>query len=182
MIAWLASLLERLPPPVRRAAVAVAALLLLGAVAAIVTITPPSEVVPRSQHPPARPASGRTAASPGQGTLPSPVTAGQLVQGRRVAERFLASYLRFAYGRARAGSVSAVTPELRRELLRERAQITPVEAQRHPRVTSLQVIGKTAGVVLATAMIEDGGIATYALRFTLEHHADGWAVSGVDGG
>jgi hypothetical protein len=109
MIAWLVSPLERLPPAVGRAAVAVVALLLLGAVAAIVIITPPSEVAPRSQRPPARPPSGRTAASPGEETLPSPVTAGQLVQARRVAERFLASYLRFAYGRARVGSVRAVT-------------------------------------------------------------------------
>lgn len=100
---------------------------------------------------------------------------------RAVAERFLGSYLPFVYGRVRAGSVSAVTPELRRALLRERAQVTPAELRRHPRVISLQVVGTSAEVVLATAIVEDSGITTYALRFTLERDAGSWAVSGVDG-
>jgi hypothetical protein len=76
--------------------------------------------------------------------------------------------------------VSAITPALRGELIRKRAQVTPVERRRHPRVASLQVVGKAVGVVVATAIIEDGGITTYAQQFTLERRGGGWAVSSVD--
>jgi hypothetical protein len=182
MTAWLSSLLERLPPSVRRVAVVAMALLLLGAVAATVIIAPPSEVARRSQRQPARPTSSSTPASAGRKRSHSPVTAGQLLKARGVADRFLKSYLPFVYGRARAGSVSGVTLALRRALLRERAQVTPAELRRHPRVISLQVVGTTAEVVLATATVEDSGITTYALRFTLEHRAGAWVVSGADGG
>jgi hypothetical protein len=164
MIAWLVSLLSgsrRGRGEWRRFLVA---LLLLATVAAIVIITPPSRVAPRAERPPARLRSSGAPASAGRKRLRSPGPSAQLRRARQVGERFLVGYLPFAYGRARAGSVSAVTPGLRDQLMRERAQITPVEARRHPRVTSLQVIGKAAGVVLAPAMIEDGGIATYALR------------------
>jgi hypothetical protein len=177
MIAWLASLLERLPPPVRRVAVVALALLALGAVAVIVT--PSSGVAPRSERAPTRASPTPGPARPGRQGPSSPVPAVQLVQARRVAVRFLASYLPFAYGRAGAGSVSAITPALRGQLIRERAQVTPVERRRHPRVASLQVVGKTVGVVVATAMIEDGGITTYAQQFTLEQRGGGWAVSSV---
>ena len=37
------------------------------------------------------------------------------------------SYLQFAYGRASAGSVKAVTPGLRSQLIAQRAQVTPAE-------------------------------------------------------
>jgi hypothetical protein len=40
----------------------------------------------------------------------------------------------------------------------------------------------TPGFVLATAVVEDGGIVPYSLRFTLEGGVDGWAVSGVQDG
>jgi len=181
MTSWLVSLLQRLRPRARRVTVGVLALLVLGAAAAIVILTLPSEVAPRSERPAARLRSSSTPANAGRKRLPAPVTAAQLVQARGVGERFLAGYLPFIYGRARAASVSAVTSGLRGELLRDRAQVTPVEARRHPRVISLQVIGKAAGVVLATAMVEDGGVTTYALRFTLERRAAGWVVSRVAG-
>jgi hypothetical protein len=40
----------------------------------------------------------------------------------------------------------------------------------------------TPGFVLATAMVEDGGIAAYPLRFTLHGKAGGWAVGSVQEG
>jgi hypothetical protein len=36
--------------------------------------------------------------------------------------------------------------------------------------------------VLATALVEDGGITTYPLRLTVQRVAGAWLVSGVDGG
>jgi hypothetical protein len=88
-------------------------------------------------------------------------------------------YLRFAYGRASAAAVKAVTPELHSQLVRERAQMTPAERQRHPRVVSLRVVGIMPGFAAATAAVEDGGIATYPLRFTLQEGAGRWSVSSV---
>ena len=114
--------------------------------------------------------------------LRPPVSGSDLRLARRVAGRFLRSYLRFAYGRARATSVEAVTPGVRSELMRDRAQVTPVEGIRHPRVVSLRVLGTNPGFVLATASVEDGGIAAYRLRFALREEGSRWLVSDVQEG
>jgi hypothetical protein len=73
-----------------------------------------------------------------------------------------------------------VTPALRRQLTRERAQLTPVERRRRPRLISLLAAGDEQRVVLATAMVEDGGITTYAVRITVREGPGGWLVTGVD--
>jgi len=70
---------------------------------------------------------------------------------------------------------------LRRELLGQRAQRTPVD-RRRPRVVSLQTIGTTPTFVVETTVIDDGGVATYRLRFTLERAGGRWKVSGVEEG
>ena len=95
---------------------------------------------------------------------------------------FLAGYLPFAYGRASAVPVRAVTPALARQLRRDRAQVTPVERRRRPRVFSLTALGRASGVVVATALIGDGGITSYAVRITLREARAGWLVSRVDEG
>ncbi|MGZ6564951.1 MAG: hypothetical protein ACXVH1_36350 [Solirubrobacteraceae bacterium] len=99
-----------------------------------------------------------------------------------MGERFLVGYLRLAYGRGSALAVIGVTLALRRRLLRERAVLTPVERRRRPRVVSLQAIGTTPTFVVARAVIDDGGVATYPLRSTLEHGGGRWAVSSVEVG
>ena len=104
------------------------------------------------------------------------------MRARQVARTFLAGYLRFAYGRASASSVRAVTPALRGQLTRERAEVTPVERSRRPRVVSLTAIGRASRVVVVTALVNDGGITTYAVRLTLRRQRSGWLVSGVDEG
>jgi hypothetical protein len=112
----------------------------------------------------------------------SPVSAAELADARETAERFLGGYLRFAYGRASVLAVRALTLGLRRQLIREPAQVTPLERRRHPGVVSLEAAGQATGVVLATALVEDGGITTYPLRLTVQRVAGAWVVSGVDGG
>ena len=67
------------------------------------------------------------AAQPMAPRLRPPVSGSDLRLASRVAGRFLRSYLKFAYGRARATSVEAVTPGLRSQLMRDRAQVTPAE-------------------------------------------------------
>ena len=114
--------------------------------------------------------------------LRPPVSGSDLRLASRVARRFLVSYLKFAYGRARATSVEAVTPGLRSQLMRDRAQVTPAERSRHPRVVSLRSARYDPGFVLATASVEDGGIAAYRLRFALREEGGRWLVGDVQEG
>jgi hypothetical protein len=111
-----------------------------------------------------------------------PISRRGLVAARREAARFLARYLPFLYGRGSARSIDGVTPDLRRELIRVRGSVTPAEHHRHPRVVSLTAVGQVPAAVLATALVADGGVTTYALRITLRGGRDGWLVSGVAGG
>ena len=90
-------------------------------------------------------------------------------------------YLRFAYGEAPASSVRAVGLSLRRQLT-QRVLLAPAEQGRHPRVISLEASGQERGVVLATAIIDDGGIASYAVHVTVRETRSRWLVSTIDGG
>jgi len=179
MTAWLIAAIERLPRRVRRIVVAVVALGLIGAAITALTIAPSPGTAARSSRPAPRAPARQTARHPSPQRLAPPVPGPELRRAHDAAERFLGSYLSFAYGRARAPSVTPVTPALRNQLTREHAQITPVERRRHTRVVSLRVVGMTPGFVLATAMVDDGGIAAYPLRFTLQRSAGRWSVSSV---
>jgi hypothetical protein len=181
--------LERLSPRVRRVVVAVGVLLALGAVIAALTLTashgggarPPAAHRPAAASVPHPPAAA-SVPDPSPRRLRPPVSTAAMVQARQVAARFLADYLPFAYGRGRALAVRGITPGLRRQLLRARAQLTPAERRRHPRVVALQTSGTTPTLVVATAVIDDGGVAAYRLRFTLGGAGGRWAVSSVEGG
>jgi hypothetical protein len=168
--------LERLPRRVRRFVVAIGALLALGAVVAALTLTA-SHGGQARRPAPQRPAATVPRAAPRR--LPPPVSTAAMLQARRVAKRFLAGYLPFAYARGSALAIRGATQTLRRQLLSPRAQLTPVERRRRPRVVAVQTIGTTPTFVVATAVIDDGGVATYRLRFTLSRSAGRWAVSSV---
>jgi hypothetical protein len=172
--------LERLPDRARRVVVAIGALLALVGVMAALTLI--NQHGGHKARPPAQPpaAAGSPHTSPRR--LPPPVSTAAMLQARQVAKRFLAGYLPFAYRRGNALAIRGITPSLRRELLRQRAQLTPVERRRRPRVMSLQTIGTTPAFVVATAMIDDGGVSRYRLRLTLQREADRWAVSSVEDG
>jgi hypothetical protein len=175
MIGWLRSSLRRLSP--RAWGIGLAVLVLA---AAVLVFAPAREVVERSHR--ASP-SGKTTGTSRAGWRPrSPVSAAQVARARRAARRFLAGFLRFAYGRGAAASVRAVTPVLGRELTRHRARVTPVEQRRRPRVVWLIALGQASGTVVAAALIGDGGITFYAVRLTLRQRGAGWLVSRVDGG
>ncbi len=172
--------LERLPPRARRVVVGIGALLALGGVMAALTLTAPRSDQVRRRTPPPPAAASSPQSLPRR--LPPPVPTAAMQDARRVAERFLAGYLPFAYGRGSALAVGDVTSALRRQLLRERARLTPVERRRHPRVVSLQTVGTTPAFVVATAVIDDGGVVTYRARVTLQREASRWAVSSVEDG
>lgn len=175
----LLAVLERVPSRVRRGVVAAGALLALAAVMAALTLTAPHGDGRR------QPVRERTESVPVQRSsrprLAPPFPATAIRRARRVAQRFLAGYLPFAYGRADLAAVNGITPTLR-SLLLGRAQLTPAERRRRPRVVSLQTTATTPTFVVATAVIDDGGVTTYHLRFTLEGRAGRWLVSGVQEG
>jgi hypothetical protein len=77
--------------------------------------------------------------------------------------------------------VRAAEAALRRRLRSNHAQVTPVEGHRRPRVVSLTALGQAPEVVVATALIGDGGVANYSLRLTVRRTSRGWLVSRVGG-
>jgi hypothetical protein len=182
MAAWLIAAIERLPPPVRRAGVAATAVLLLGGAIACLTLEASTGGAARRSTPAVHAPSRRAPARPLQPRVRPPISRADLRLAGRLARRFLVSYLRFAYGRGSAGSVKGVTPGLRSQLIDQRARATPAERGRHPRFVSLATVGTTPGFVVATATIEDGGIAAYRLRFALREEGGRWLVSDVQEG
>jgi hypothetical protein len=183
MTAWLLAALDRLPLRWRRVGVGGAALVLLAA--AITALILQALPVERPRRPPPASApvvrpSQRSRATPR--TPRPPVSATKLRRATEVAERFAVSYLRFAYGRATARSVVEAAPFFRSQLIRGRSPVTPVARQRHPRLLSLYAVGTMPGFVVATAIVEDGGIAAYRLRFSLETRSGRWLVGAVEEG
>lgn len=173
----LRSMLGRRSPSMRQAIGAVAVLLLLSVVGSALT------ALPRSDHHPARRPTVRASTPVSTGLRRSaPVVSSAELALALAAARFLKRYLPFVYRRASAGSVAPVTRGLSRELVRERAAVTPAGLRRHPRVGSLEAVEQGVGVVVATVLIEDGGITTYALRIGLREGRTGWVVSSVAGG
>jgi hypothetical protein len=158
------------------AAIGVTVLLLV----ALALAPPPDRT--RGTHHQSRTASGRAWTTRSVQLQAGAVLPPQLARARSAARRFLASYLRFAYGEAPASSVGAVAPALHRRLRDQRALFAPVEQRRHPRVVSLMETGQAHDVVLATALVDDGGIANYAIRIKLRDTRSGWLVSALDGG
>ena len=178
MSSLLLSVLERLPSRVRRGVVAAGALLALAAVMAALTLTAPHGDGQRRQ--PVRQRQGSVGVQrSSRPRLAPPVPATAIRRARRVAQRFLAGYLPFAYGRVDLAAINGITPTLRSLLL---GRLTPAERRRRPRVVSLQTTATTPTFVVATAVIDDGGVTTYRLRFTLERRAGRWLVSGLQEG
>jgi hypothetical protein len=110
------------------------------------------------------------------------VSATELRRAVEVAERFGVSYLRFAYGRAGARSVMDAAPSLRSQLIRGPSLVTPTERHRQPHLLSVRLVGTMPGFVVATATVEDGGVAAYRLRFSLEERSGRWLVGVVEEG
>jgi hypothetical protein len=164
-----------------RVVVGVAALAMVALGGVLSTLAPPSVSVRRTRTPPPA-AALRTRATHSTPRRASPVSANDLSVARAAASSFIVSYLRVAYGHAPASSVTAATPALRAELSAGRERIPPAEREHHPRVASVEAMAESPGVVIATAAVTDGGIATYALRVMVEQGPRGWLVSDLDGG
>jgi hypothetical protein len=94
MTGLLLAALERLPPRIRRFVVAAGALVALGAVMAALTLSVPRGAHKRPPTPTPLVASSSPQGSPHR--PPPPVSTAAMGEARRVAERFLAGYLRLA--------------------------------------------------------------------------------------
>lgn len=178
MAAWLLAAFDRVPLRGRRVAVMVSGLVAVAAVMVALTVAPSRSGGGRAPRPTRRAHAEQTPTRVEQKRVASPVSTPQRLWAREAAERFLGSYLPFAYGRAGA-LAGPVTPGVRRQLRAARAQITPVERRRHPHAVSLQLVGTTPGFVVATAIVKDGGIAASRLRFTIQRTGGRRVVSGV---
>jgi hypothetical protein len=182
MAAWLIAAIERLPRRARGGVVTASALLLLAGAITSLTLQAGRGREPGGSAVTVRAPARRRAVQPMPPSLRPPVSESDLRLASRVARRFLCSYLKFAYGRARAISMQAVAPGLGSQLMRDRVEVTPAERARHPRILSLRVLGTDPGFVLATARLGDGGIAAYRLRFSLREEGGRWLVSDVQEG
>jgi hypothetical protein len=172
------SLGRRISPSARLVAAATSATVLLIVALALA----PTPVRTRRTHHQPRTASSRVRTTRFLQRHAGAAPPGQLARARSVARRFLVGYLRFAYGEAPASSVRAMAPALHRRLRGHRALVAPVERRRHPHIVSLMATSQARGVVLATALVDDGGIANYAVGVTLREIRSGWVVSALDGG
>jgi hypothetical protein len=104
MSAWLLPLLGWLPPRAGRVAVAMSGLVMVGAVMAALTLTASPAGGGRPRRATSRaPLDGTSTRSAPQPVAP-PVSAAQLLRSREVAERFLGSYVPFAYGQGGASA------------------------------------------------------------------------------
>src|SRR5438105_107335 len=115
MIARLHSVLERLAPRARL--VAIAATGVVGVNLGVSTTTMQSREHHRTSVPPAGLTPCTVTSPDGVQRQPSPASAADLAHAREAADRFLVGYLPFAYGRASARSVRALTSGLRRQLI-----------------------------------------------------------------
>jgi multisubunit Na+/H+ antiporter MnhB subunit len=159
--------------------------LMLAAVGLVVLLIVASALAPAPRRPHRSmspvPRSTRTHQAPHGPASAAGVSVTGLADARRVARRFFAGYLPFLYGRRSAQPIHGMTRALRAQPTRT-LLVTPVERRRHPRLVSLTGVGRAVRVVLATALVADGGITTYALRITVREGRTGWLVSSVDRG
>jgi uncharacterized protein (DUF2342 family) len=96
-----------------------------------------------------------------------------------VALAFLRGYLPYLYGRGRADRVPHVSAAVRRGLARMRARRTPAQRRRIARVVELKLVAQRADVLIATALVADGGVAAYPLTFTLVRRGERWLVNSL---
>jgi hypothetical protein len=131
---------------------------------------------------------GRSATAPGETAVsasvqphPPVLARAELGRARQAAGRFLASYLRFAYGQAAGSAVAPASPTLRRQLASGGALFTPAGRRRHPSVVSLRMVDERPAGAVVAALVNDGGITAYALRVTLRRERSAWVVSAISG-
>jgi hypothetical protein len=101
-----------------------------------------------------------------------------VTQAKRAARRFLAGYLPYAYGRASAGQIPAVSDQLRLRLTRDRPRIWARQRRRRPRVELLEAEGVSRRHAELAALVR-GGARRYTVPLEHERTSAGWTVTDV---
>lgn len=100
----------------------------------------------------------------------------------RAARGFLTGYLRYLYGRGRAGRIDRASTALRRRLAAERLRVPPAARRRRPRLVSLhgeRVPERRAWLV--TARVDDGDVAVYPVELLIALRRGGPVVERIGG-
>jgi hypothetical protein len=102
----------------------------------------------------------------------------EIARAKRVARRFLRSYLRFSYGQASAGAIAGATGSLRRRLAKTRPRVPVQEGRRRPRVLLVQADGVTPARARLLGFVRDGR-RRYTVPLALARTRAGWRVTSV---
>lgn len=178
-IARVLSALDRCPRLVRRGLMVVMPLLLLAALAATFAIAPDGTgdsapirrkvshqpAAERKLVPPSQPRPTRTAREPALSSATDP------------ALGFLRSYLAFSYDRGTVDAIRHADRSLIASLRDSHSHVPPAARERHPHVTTLQIVPQARGTVQATATVADGSGPQYPLVFYLDRRPGGWIVT-----
>ena len=120
----------------------------------------------------------RAEPAPTHGARPSRVKPSpDLSAARSAARGFLAGYLAYVHGRGSTRAIEHTTPQLRRELSRRPARVTPTQESGATLARRLTLDVQAGGGVRALATLHDRGGPPYALLLYLERRASGWTVT-----
>jgi hypothetical protein len=144
---------------------------LLAAVAAAFALLDDAGSAPERPRPTATPSAATMPELVVEAEEPPPPSRTNVRQAKRVARRFLAGYLPYAYGRGSARAIEGASAELRDRLAAEHPRVPAAQRRRRPRVVLLQTEGR--GV---TALVDDG-----AHRYTIPLEVAGGQVVDISG-
>jgi hypothetical protein len=112
------------------------------------------------------------------GKRAGPIPAAQLGPAANLAERFASAYARSVY-LARPPRLPGTTPEVRQRLRAAATRVPPARRGRRPRVASVRLEPKAAGVLDASVAINDGRAPVFSVGFTVERRGTRWWVVAI---
>jgi hypothetical protein len=181
MTAWLTSLRDRpIAESERTAAMATVTVLLLAAALLLALSRPSNRPRPTPLRHPGPSIAQRTLSVVAQATESG--TAQLTPQVARAADRFLAGYLGYTYGHARASAIVGATPALLEALRSSPPRVSPGMRVRRPHVVALHSTPAPSGVLRVSAVINDGGLVDYSIGLLLAAHDGRLLVSGLESG
>jgi hypothetical protein len=181
MTGWLTSLRDRPIAESERAAAMAAVTVLLLAAAILLALSRPSNGSrPTSLRRPGPSVAQSTASAVARATESS--SAPLTPQVTRTADRFLAGYLGYIYGHARASAIGGATPALLESLRSSPPRVSPGMRVRRPHVVVLRSAPASSGLLRVSAVVNDGGLVDYSIGLLLAVHGGRLLVSGLEGG
>ncbi|MFI4977439.1 MAG: hypothetical protein ACHQC8_01985 [Solirubrobacterales bacterium] len=181
MTGWLISLRDRpIAESERGAAMATVTVLLIAATILLALSQPGGQSRRTSQRRASssvvqnRPSVDRRASENGTAPLTSELA--------RAANLFLAGYLGYLYGRVPASQVKGATTALLRSLRSHRPRVSPGMRARRPRIVALHSTPAPSGLLVVSALVNDGGLVNYSIGLLLVPRGGRLLVSGLEGG